>query len=261
MGSLSRISAIGANMEPVGFDDRNTVDGLGAAFLGRPMLMGPLTVEQQKKRDIDDAVRDAQDAQERNARATEEADRANANRIRSRTENLANSGAVLPDDMQHAVTAGELVSTKALEEVRKWLADPNSKPWLILSGTTGRGKTVAALDATATRGGVFIRARELSRAFTARFGDDHETQQRCYKTRLLVVDDLGRESDHALMCGYLEDLLDERPNRNTRTIITTNLDAKQFGAAYPDERLRSRLFKLATFVPDSGHDMRRGGGK
>jgi hypothetical protein len=177
---------------------------------------------------------------------------------RKRRANIADSGAKLPDGVAEQVIAGNIDDTPALTAVHDWATDQDSPPWLVISGTVGRGKTLACVAAVAVLGGVFVRARELSRAFSAKFGDDHELQLRCFSSGFLVIDDLGRETDHVAMQGYLEDLLDERPNRRHRTVITTNLDAKQFAATYPDERLRSRLFQLARFVSDSGPDLRRG---
>jgi DNA replication protein DnaC len=252
--------------EPVGFEDRaDRLAMIGYRMQHRPILEGPLTLAQHRSAELRHAIEDAEQAQ-KNAR-NEEADakRRELERHSERRENIILSGAKLTDEMigvlasrTGPVDGRGMLETPAVLAVSAWLADAKAKPWLILSGSTGRGKTVASLDAIAQRGGTFVRARELARAFTARFGPDQELQARCFSTPLLVIDDVGRETDHDAFAAHLEDLLDERPNRSHRTIVTTNLDAAQWAAAYHDQRLRSRLAQLATFHGDAGPDMRRG---
>jgi DNA replication protein DnaC len=258
MGSLSLISGRLAHLEPIGFDQRDTMEFAASALTGQPVIQGPLTLEMHRRVELVRAAEDAREAQEKLANDAKEQARQRAARIARVRDHITNSGAKLTDEMWDVMLSSEGPTHTAMATaVLDWMSDKQAKPWLVLSGSTGRGKTIAALLALAVEGGTFARARELARAFTARFGEDQAFQELCFKTRLLIVDDVGRESDHALMSGYLEDLLDERPNRQCRTIITTNLDAKQFAATYGDERLRSRLSQLAKFVSDVGPDMRR----
>lgn len=174
----------------------------------------------------------------------------------SRRSRLERSGIQLPDAIREAVIRREQADTPAVLEVRKW-AKPLLRPWLILAGTVGTGKTTAAGTAIASVGGDFIRARELERLSKAAFGAEAERLAALKATRLLVIDDLGRESDTARMAVTLEDLLDERCTKQRVTILTTNFDASALRERYPDERLHSRLFQLARFAAFDGADLRR----
>ena len=163
----------------------------------------------------------------------------------------------LPDDMRAAVIAGNLRSTHTLEAVRGWYAAKKS-PALLLSGTTGRGKTIAALDAIANHGGAYVGAREFARLAASRWSEDVERYARLLSCAMIVIDDIGRESDAAEMSAALLDVLDARPSTRKRTVLITNFSKRELLARYPDERLRSRLHQLADFAADKGEDMRRG---
>lgn len=162
----------------------------------------------------------------------------------------------LPDDMREAVVAGSLSATPALAATREWYA-AKAKPVLLLRGTTGRGKTIAALDAIANHGGQYVGAREFARLSTSRWSEDVERYSRMLTCALLVVDDLGRESDANEMSAALLDVLDARPSTRKRTVLITNFGRRQWLERYPDERLRSRLAQLAHDVADKGEDLRR----
>jgi chromosomal replication initiation ATPase DnaA len=145
---------------------------------------------------------------------------------------------------------------KALEAVASWL--PSPVPWLMLLGSTGRGKTLAAGWALVQRGGRYVGARELERVATARYGDEAELFSKLLETRLLVVDDIGRERDAGNMTAALLDLVDERRKRGQKTIAIANIAKAAFLELYADERLLSRLNEpgIAAWIADTGPDLR-----
>lgn len=145
--------------------------------------------------------------------------------------------------------------TSAMKLVSAWLK--TDKPWFVLCGTTGRGKTLAALRATLRNHGRYMDARELERVFTARYGDDPETQQELLNRRFLVVDDLGRERDVAGMASALLELVDYRRTGREKTIAIANMTRAQFAQRYGDQRLLSRLNECAFWASIAGDDMRR----
>lgn len=141
--------------------------------------------------------------------------------------------------------------------VATWL--PSPVPWVVLLGSTGRGKTLAAAWALMQRGGRYVGARELERLATARYGDEAETFTALLATRTLVVDDIGRERDAGGMTAALLDLVDERRKRGQKTIAIANIAKAAFLKQYSDERLLSRLAEpgIAAWVSDAGEDLRR----
>jgi DNA replication protein DnaC len=166
------------------------------------------------------------------------------------------AGIEMPDAMRNAIVAGTLKPTKARDVIAGW-HDLRSSPLLLLTGSTGRGKTIGAMELLSNRGGLYAGAREFARVSKSTWSDDVLKLERWMQCALLVVDDLGRESDAADMAAALLDVIDMRPSLRKRTILITNFDKAAFLARYPDERLRSRLAQFATFVADKGDDMRR----
>ncbi|HMI92627.1 MAG TPA: ATP-binding protein [Polyangiales bacterium] len=146
---------------------------------------------------------------------------------------------------------------KSIVAVSSWLA--SNVPWILLLGSTGRGKTLAAAWALMQHGGRYVGARELERLATARYGDEAETFTELLATRTLVVDDIGRERDVGHMTAVLLDLVDERRKRGQKTIAISNVAKAAFLKTYADERLLSRLSEpgIASWVSDAGTDLRR----
>lgn len=138
--------------------------------------------------------------------------------------------------------------------VREWLA--GDKPWLLLLGTTGRGKTLAALWAAMKLRGKYVGAREFERIVSARYGDEVDDTRSLMNCHMLVIDDAGRERDAAAMTSALLDMVDHRRGRQ-RSILIANMTPKRFKETYPDERLHSRLAECADICKDAGVDMRR----
>lgn len=164
----------------------------------------------------------------------------------------------ITDADMRAIAFGQLEETEPLKAVRAWLE--TDVPILVLGGTVGRGKTVAACWAVVDRRGRYMRARSFERLFAHRYGDDElAEQERFLREYLVVVDDIGGREDTAEGLGaYLLDLVDERRSSRTRTILVTNQPRKVFEERYPDPRLHSRLRQSATWAVTRGDDLRGG---
>jgi DNA replication protein DnaC len=203
-----------------------------------------------------------QEAEER-ARQQEVLDAGERQRKRERKERLKRAGARLGDSMVEACVADSLSPTEALKAVRGWY-ESRSTPWLIVSGGTGCGKTVAAASLVAgITGAAWFRADDLVRAFAGFFGDAAERQEHAKNAPLLVLDDVGGELDAARMLPALLELLDARLSASEHpTIVTTNLRKAEFAERYQNKRLYSRLREWTHWAELAEPDMRRArGGK
>jgi hypothetical protein len=154
---------------------------------------------------------------------------------------------------------GHSGSEAAATAVERFLEDKKLR-LLVLGGSTGRGKTVAAtwlamrLDAT-----WWISAKDV------RVGDAWDAMRsRALKAANLVIDDLGQERME-WASGELGSLMESRFDKGRRTLVTTNLPptsneqrVKTFASVYGD-RLFSRLNKegVGLYVACLGGDLRR----
>jgi len=163
-----------------------------------------------------------------------------------------------------------LLDTPPLRRVKDWLASEGQPPVLGLMGTVGRGKSVAAAYAISERGGLWVTADWVLRAFLGIYSDSMREQSRMRAAELLVVDEVGGETDGKAMAAAevaktrgqmgtaLLRLLDDRQNRTRITIIASNLSERSFKATYPGIPLQSRLSEIAALHEFTGEDMRRG---
>lgn len=160
------------------------------------------------------------------------------------------------DELRARLIEDDLDCTDATRYVSEWHV--NKRPWLVLSGPTGCGKTTAALSSIATFGGELVRGDELVRIFWANFGEGYARQQALRDARLLVIDDLGTELDNGRMLPALIDLVDARQSKRMhRTIVTTNLTAAAFQSTYSNAPMNSRMRQLADWVGLHGKDLRQ----
>ncbi len=144
--------------------------------------------------------------------------------------------------------------TAATQAVDEWLAA--SKRLLLLAGSFGTGKSVAAGYAIKRTPGRWMHASEIKKAA----GFKHEDRMKELETcRLLVIDDLGSEFNDG--SGWaraaLTELLLVRYDEGRPTVMTSNLDGKAW-KAYADPRIADRLGgNLGHVFGTAGASMRR----
>jgi hypothetical protein len=164
-------------------------------------------------------------------------------------------------------------------ELQAWLDDPHART-LVLAGGTGNGKTQAAFATAAqaarygammwdsetrqaVRKPLIVRGWSVNNYLRALLPDG--SPEPVWKIRhsavwaeLLILDDLGAELDSTArewMRKEIADLLDDRLERNLRTIFTTNLDSDTVEVRLGD-RLWSRLQEDSTSLEFFGPDRR-----
>lgn len=179
---------------------------------------------------------------------------------RTRTADIQMPEAVRPLVISDTLDEKTFFSLRA---VRTWLE--HHTPCLLLGGDTGRGKSIAGIDAIAARGGMFFDAPALLSAWRWAQGANSrnasqakETMAKVLAASVLVIDDVGTEmaADRALMGTMILKLLSERPDRRRKTLITFNGGKDFFTDTYADQRLHSRLVQLSVRVIDKGPDLR-----
>lgn len=161
----------------------------------------------------------------------------------------------VPRDLAVVLEGGfRLVDTTARKAVREWLDDERAT-MLILSGTVGTGKTLAAAEAVAIfwdeswRAEPFSpkRRRAMPRWVTARDLGRYapwDAPAEWSTAGLLVLDDLGIEEAKPQTLAHIDGLIVGREADGLRTIITTNMAAKAKGPDDPPgfiDRYKNRI--------------------
>lgn len=174
-----------------------------------------------------------------------------------------------PRRYQHAVATHPAVIAWADAVV----ADPDHAPSLLLTGTTGTGKTHQAYGALRRIAEAGPDRYELIATTAAdMYGDlrpggpigqaEHRLKQLC-EIPLLLIDDLGSAKASEWTEEITYRLINERYNAMLPTIFTSNLpprvdDGRDLVTALGD-RIVSRLAEMTTVVPMTGTDRRRKG--
>jgi len=140
------------------------------------------------------------------------------------------------------------LETKVTAAVEAW----GGEGVLVLSGSTGVGKTVSASRHCATSGGERPRFVAAPALLHSRF--DTASLRGLHSASMQLLDDLGCEDGRAMEFwdGYFEQIY----NRRGRVIVTTNLTIEEFTARY-GARLRSRLAAMGKWRNCKGFDLRR----
>jgi hypothetical protein len=186
-----------------------------------------------------------------------------------RQRNSPPFGPYFPPRALEAVLGGDLQATPALTAVREF-----SGGILVLSGSAGTGKTLAAVagvhayvsDPSMWTPGnknvpkfvgtmpVWISAGQLARV-------DHFKQQdvdHVAKAEFLVIDDLGAEFQDAkgFFGSLLDEVIDSRYSSMRPTVITTNLDTDGFKSRY-GVRIVDRIREAGLFVKCGATSLRK----
>lgn len=150
----------------------------------------------------------------------------------------------------------------AMREVVAWTPDWDTAKGLVLVGDSGTGKTLALwtlsrkLEEAGTRMDIYT-AVELSRELSSH-ARDLSAAIHLWKTRVLAIDDLGKERITPAAAALLWELIDRRYQALVPTIITTRFRGQQFADRFTEMALggdilrrirdatRAVTFKLAT---------------
>jgi DNA replication protein DnaC len=190
-----------------------------------------------------------------------------------RAERLESSGAreaITVDDFDRIVRGDQhLLPTAALHTVRAWHDQFHGrragrfKPYMVLYGMTGRGKTVAGCWLIAEEGGVYVTAPEARQVLTSGHWGDVARRDKVLRSRVLLLDDLGtEEDDHKAQEALFTFATKRQGLRNALSLLTANLalqwpqePRKGLMTRY-DERTIARLQHVGRFVEVVGEDLR-----
>lgn len=124
--------------------------------------------------------------------------------------------------------------------IARELLEDSRQPWGFFSGPPGLGKTglsVGILDAAIREihrpamfkqsGDILMRIRGTYRSKNAMAEDEYTLLDSLYAADLLVIDDLGSETDTDWASAELFQLINGRHDRKRQTIITSNWNLKQ----------------------------------
>lgn len=146
-----------------------------------------------------------------------------------------------------------LRNTDAVRATKRWCA---GYEWcLLLSGPPGVGKTVAAAYAAMREGGIlrWLTASKLMRVPQY----DQAAWSELEWADLVVLDDLGTEfqDKSGAMQLRVDSLIDDRYSRESRLVITTNLNTAEFKSRY-GERVADRIRDGGSIVGLDGKSLR-----
>jgi DNA replication protein DnaC len=171
-------------------------------------------------------------------------------RLDSERERMTISG--VPADIRRVLTTC-YEPTESTQAVDAWIA--SGERLLLLAGTFGTGKSVAAGYAISRCPGRWMHASEIAKVGRL---DADERYRELQSARLLVIDDIGSEYNDASGWGKstLTALLLTRYEEGLRSILTCNLDGKAW-KQYADMRILDRLAGDGTVFGAVGKSRRR----
>jgi DNA replication protein DnaC len=156
----------------------------------------------------------------------------------------------------------------ALASVARWM--DGGKPWLLLMGNVGTGKTITLRSLLSTLLALEIHDKILgcgdevpgvlmnSAQEIAKYDGDRALST--FRAKVLLIDDFGVEPGVVKSYGNattnVTDLLYYRYERRTPTVITTNLTLPEIGERY-GERIADRLREVADVVVFNFQSFRR----
>ncbi len=141
----------------------------------------------------------------------------------SREARLSRSGLELPEEDRDAILHDRLGATLALDKTKAFATGRDS--FLLLSGPTGRGKTLACAWLLAERGGYCVTGPKLVR-LQASAGFDRSSRDQLdnlHAAHTVLLDELARDDDlqkHEKTAVF--ELINARVGAGKRTLVTTN---------------------------------------
>lgn len=200
-------------------------------------------------------------------------------RIELRREALASSGLHLPDEDRRMILAGSFDRTKpACAAVLEWARGApkrGQKPdgctpgVLVMCGAPGTGKSLAGGWWLSHVRGRAVTIQEAIRLYTLwkRTTYRPENAEAALETLArmdnLLLDELGQESDSDAEVAreVLHWIVDRRQSKSLRTLVLTNLSARDLGERFAkgvyDGRTADRLRAHGRVVQVAGSSMRR----
>jgi DNA replication protein DnaC len=178
------------------------------------------------------------------------------------------------------VAEGEIL-TDAQVQAKKWAEQikqgDTSKPFLLMTGTCGTGKTWSGISALLALGVQFqgwgtVESPEWTSHVTAKFythyqladavmrtDDGNRQRSAMLSTPVLMLDDLrtdgtGRVSEALL--AWLDELINHRYNHCLPTIITANTTGEQFKATY-GQKIEDRLIHAGVILKINRSSLRK----
>lgn len=147
-------------------------------------------------------------------------------------------------------------NTTAFGAMFGWLRSAEkSRGTMVLSGSTGSGKNVAAVYASVRKGGAFYLATKIGDLALG----DNPVLRELAAVPFLVLDELGRENTIGPTHSRVIGLLLER-HEESSTLITTNLTQAEFAARYGDH-LDDRVKTSGGYVELRGTSRRKKGSR
>jgi DNA replication protein DnaC len=157
-----------------------------------------------------------------------------------------------------AAALASVRDTQALQMAGAWLNQP--KPWLVLLGAPGTGKSVAAAWALRRcfENGDTVAWQSAATIATRAGGfNGEELATRLRGVDVLAVDDLGAEHDSDWGRSVLREVLQSRHDDGLRTIVTSNLFGAEF-RGHIGTRLADRVRGQCLAAELRGKSLREG---
>ncbi len=136
----------------------------------------------------------------------------------------------------------------AKKAVKLYADGTAGRPWLVLVGARGLGKTHLAVAATGVMAGrgievVYRRVQDLATELREAVGDNTVSHviRRLAQVNTLIIDDIGAEHRSAFLMSEMQNILDKRYFERRKTVLTSNEPL----ASFPP-RLASRMSDFRT---------------
>lgn len=172
--------------------------------------------------------------------------------------------AILPEDLEWVVRDELPIETPALYNVRSWNNKRSTLSYsfsvLGLVGLKGQGKTLAGAWLLAKHGpGLYCSAENLRASFKSYSAVDRALWNKALKTRVLVLDEMGREADAESADAMLFDVINSRRGRAGHdqmwTLLMGNLSEEAFRARY-DASTVDRIEQQGAIITVKGPNLR-----